>query len=48
MDGIINTAVGIQDIVPLISLLKSNGKLVVIAAPDKAIELPLALLLLGR
>ncbi|OWM66181.1 hypothetical protein CDL15_Pgr013398 [Punica granatum] len=48
MDGIINTAVGIRDLVPLIDLLKSDGKLVMVTAPDKPLDIPAALLLLER
>ncbi|RVW51207.1 putative mannitol dehydrogenase [Vitis vinifera] len=48
MDGIIDTVSAIHPLLPLIGLLKSQGKLVMLGAPDKPFELPAFPLILGR
>ncbi|GLT44175.1 hypothetical protein SLA2020_180890 [Shorea laevis] len=48
MDGIIDTVSAQHPLLPLIGLLKSHGKLVLVGAPTKPLELPSFPLLLGR
>ncbi|XP_062100754.1 probable mannitol dehydrogenase isoform X2 [Humulus lupulus] len=48
MDGIIDTVSAVHPLLPLIGLLKCQGKLVMVGAPDKPLELPVFPLLLGR
>ncbi|GKU98682.1 hypothetical protein SLEP1_g11654 [Rubroshorea leprosula] len=48
MDGIIDTVSAVHPILPLIGLLKPHGKLVMVGAPDKPLELPVFPMLLGR
>ncbi|XP_062100731.1 probable mannitol dehydrogenase [Humulus lupulus] len=48
MDGIIDTVSAFHPLLPLIGLLKSHGKLVMVGAPDKALELPILPLIFGR
>ncbi|KAL5556620.1 hypothetical protein UlMin_038856 [Ulmus minor] len=48
MDGIIDTVSAHHPLLPLIGLLKSHGKLVMVGAPDKPLELPVFPLLMGR
>ncbi|OIV93022.1 hypothetical protein TanjilG_20684 [Lupinus angustifolius] len=48
LDGIIDTVSAIHPLLPLISLLKSHGKLVLVGAPEKPLELPVFPLILGR
>nr|XP_016447937.1 PREDICTED: 8-hydroxygeraniol dehydrogenase-like [Nicotiana tabacum] len=48
LDGIIDTVSAVHPILPLLSLLKSHGKLVMVGAPEKPVELPVFPLLLGR
>ncbi|KAA8546661.1 hypothetical protein F0562_003108 [Nyssa sinensis] len=48
LDGIIDTVSAVHPLLPLISLLKSHGKLVMVGAPDRPLELPVMPLLLGR
>ncbi|KAI5325010.1 hypothetical protein L3X38_034083 [Prunus dulcis] len=48
MDGIIDTVFAVHPILPSIRLLKTNGKLVVLGAPEKPHELPVFPLLMGR
>ncbi|GMH14685.1 hypothetical protein Nepgr_016526 [Nepenthes gracilis] len=48
MDGIIDTVSAFHPLQPLLSLLKSSGKLVMVGAPDKPLELPIFPLLMGR
>ncbi|XP_073526478.1 uncharacterized protein [Phyllobates terribilis] len=48
MDGIIDTVAVEHSLEPLLSLLKTNGKLVVIGLPEKPLELPSFSLLSGR
>lgn len=48
MDGIIDTVSAVHPLLPLIDLLKYNGKLVMVGAPDRPLELPVFPLLLGK
>ncbi|GFS39534.1 cinnamyl alcohol dehydrogenase 7 [Actinidia rufa] len=48
MDGIIDTVSAQHPLLPLIGLLKSHGKLVMVGAPEKPLELPVFPLLMGR
>ncbi|KAL1315697.1 hypothetical protein AAHE18_15G003400 [Arachis hypogaea] len=48
LDGIIDTVSAVHSLVPLIGLLKSHGKLVMVGAPEKPLELPIIPLLMGR
>ncbi|KAF7847755.1 hypothetical protein BT93_L2660 [Corymbia citriodora subsp. variegata] len=48
MDGIIDTVSVVHPILPLIGLLKHNGKLVLVGSPDRPLELPVFPLLSGR
>jgi cinnamyl-alcohol dehydrogenase len=48
MDGIIDTVSATHPLLPFIGLLKSQGKLVMVGAPDKPPELPVFPLLLGK
>ncbi|CAN1227795.1 Probable mannitol dehydrogenase [Linum grandiflorum] len=48
LDGIIDTVSATHSLLPLIGLLKTNGKLILVGAPDKPHELPAFPLLLGR
>lgn len=48
LDGIIDTVSAVHAIAPLINLLKPNGKLVLVGAPEKPLELPVFPLLMGR
>ncbi|KAF5960457.1 hypothetical protein HYC85_001666 [Camellia sinensis] len=48
MDGIIDTVSSIHPVMPLIGLLKTQGKLVMVGAPDKPLELPVFPLLTGK
>ncbi|CAH1416381.1 unnamed protein product [Lactuca virosa] len=48
MDGIIDTVSADHPLVPLIALLKPNGKLVLVGGPTKPYELPAFPLLFGR
>lgn len=47
-DGIIDTVSAFHPIVPIIALLKTNGKLVMVGAPEKPLELLTFPLLMGR
>nr|pir probable cinnamyl-alcohol dehydrogenase (EC 1.1.1.195) - tomato [Solanum lycopersicum] len=47
LDGIIDTVSAIHPLLPLINLLKTHGKLVMVGAPEKPLELPVFPLLLG-
>uniref|UniRef100_A0A0V0GK66 Putative ovule protein n=1 Tax=Solanum chacoense TaxID=4108 RepID=A0A0V0GK66_SOLCH len=40
LDGIIDTVSAVHPIFPLLNLLKTNGKLVMVGAPEKPLELP--------
>nr|WRW51044.1 8-hydroxygeraniol dehydrogenase [Uncaria rhynchophylla] len=48
MDGILDTVSAVHPLLPLISLLKSHGKLVIVGAPDRPLELPVFPMLAGR
>ncbi|XP_039166748.1 probable mannitol dehydrogenase [Eucalyptus grandis] len=48
MDGIIDTVSAILALLPLINLLKINGKLVMVGAPEKLLELLAFPLLMGK
>lgn len=48
MDGIIDTVSAVHPLMPLIGLLKSQGKLVLLGAPEKPLELPAFPLLTGE
>jgi len=48
MDGIIDTVSAMHPLLPLIGLLKLQGKLVMVGAPEKPLELPVFPLLMGR
>ena len=40
MDGIIDTVSASHPLLPLMALLKTDGKLVMVGAPPKPLELP--------
>ncbi|PKI61458.1 hypothetical protein CRG98_018141 [Punica granatum] len=48
MDGIIDTVSAVHPLLPLLALVKNDGKLVMVGAPDKPLELPAFPLLMGR
>ncbi|GMJ04007.1 elicitor-activated gene 3-2, CINNAMYL-ALCOHOL DEHYDROGENASE B2 [Hibiscus trionum] len=48
LDGIIDTVSAEHPLLPLLGLLKSNEKLVLVGAPEKPLELPIFPLLQGR
>ncbi|KAJ0026372.1 hypothetical protein Pint_06970 [Pistacia integerrima] len=48
IDGIIDTVSAVHPLLPLLSLLKSSGKLIMVGAPEKPLELPIFPLLMGR
>ncbi|KAK8321498.1 hypothetical protein V6Z11_A12G104000 [Gossypium hirsutum] len=48
LDGIIDTVSAQHPLFPLLGLLKSHGKLVLVGAPEKPLELPVFPLLQGR
>uniref|UniRef100_A0A5B7CC31 Putative mannitol dehydrogenase isoform X2 n=1 Tax=Davidia involucrata TaxID=16924 RepID=A0A5B7CC31_DAVIN len=48
MDGILDTVSAVHPILPLLSLLKNHGKLIMLGAPAKPLELPVFPLLMGR
>ncbi|KAJ0039719.1 hypothetical protein Pint_27730 [Pistacia integerrima] len=48
MDGIIDTVSAPHPVLPLIGLIKSNGKIVLVGAPEKPVELPVFPLIGGR
>ncbi|XP_074563086.1 putative mannitol dehydrogenase [Curcuma longa] len=47
MDGIINTVSAFHDIVPLLSLLKTHGTMVMVGAPEKPLQVPIFCLIGG-
>jgi cinnamyl-alcohol dehydrogenase len=47
MDGIIDTVSTMHPLFPLIGLLKTQGKLVLVGAPEKPLELPVFPLIMG-
>ncbi|XP_027178562.1 8-hydroxygeraniol dehydrogenase-like [Coffea eugenioides] len=48
LDGIIDTVSAFHPVMPLISLLKPHGKLIVVGAPNKPLEVEIIPLLTGR
>ncbi|KAA8531460.1 hypothetical protein F0562_006187 [Nyssa sinensis] len=48
LDGIIDTVSAPHPLLPLIGLLKTHGKIVLVGAPEKPLELPVMPLLMGR
>ncbi|XP_030497099.2 probable mannitol dehydrogenase [Cannabis sativa] len=48
LDGIIDTVSAVHSLLPFIGLLKCHGKLVMVGAPNKPLELPVFPLLMGR
>ncbi|KAF2293157.1 hypothetical protein GH714_038238 [Hevea brasiliensis] len=48
MDYIIDTVSAAHSLVPLLSLLKANGKLITLGLPNKPLDLPIFPLVLGR
>ncbi|KAA8546670.1 hypothetical protein F0562_003099 [Nyssa sinensis] len=48
LDGILDTVSAVHPILPLLSLLKNHGKLIMLGAPAKPLELPVFPLLMGR
>lgn len=48
MDYIIDTVSAVHTVEPLVNLLKLNGKLVFVGAPEKPLDLPVLPLLFGR
>ncbi|XP_077253788.1 cinnamyl alcohol dehydrogenase 2-like [Tasmannia lanceolata] len=48
MDGIIDTVAAVHPLMPLLTLLKSHGKLILIGATPTPLELPVFPLLMGR
>ena len=47
MDGIIDTVFAVHSLLPLLGLLKSHGKLIMVAAQNKPLELPVYALMSG-
>ena len=48
MDGIIDTVSAVHPLMPLLFLLKAQGKMIMVGAPDKPLELPAFSLIMGR
>ncbi|KAL2498969.1 putative cinnamyl alcohol dehydrogenase 9 [Abeliophyllum distichum] len=48
LDGIIDTVSASHPLLPLISLLKPHGKMVLVGAPEKPLELPVFPMIIGR
>ncbi|KAE8706317.1 putative mannitol dehydrogenase [Hibiscus syriacus] len=48
LDGIIDTVSASHPVMPLLGLLKSHGKLIMLGAPSKPLEIPVFSLLAGR
>lgn len=48
LDGIIDTVSAVHALLPLIGLLKSHGKLVMVGAPEKPLEIHMFPLLMGK
>jgi D-arabinose 1-dehydrogenase-like Zn-dependent alcohol dehydrogenase len=48
LDDIIDTVPAVHPLLPLIGLLKSHGKLVIVGGPEKPLELPVFPLLMGK
>ena len=47
MDGIIDTVSAVHPLFPLLSLLKYNGKMIMVGLPEKPLELPIFPLVSG-
>lgn len=48
MDGILDTVSANHPVVPLLGLLKTDGKLIMVGLPDKPMEVPAFPLVLGE
>lgn len=48
MDGIIDTVSANHPVVPLLGLLKADGKLIMVGLPEKPLEVPAFPLVLGE
>ena len=48
MDGIIDTVSAVHPLLPLLGLLKTDGKLVMVGLPDKPLEMPVFPLVTGK
>lgn len=48
MDGVLDTVSASHPIMPLVGLLKSHGKLILLGLPEKPIELPVFPLIAGK
>ncbi|KAL3621765.1 Geraniol dehydrogenase 1 [Castilleja foliolosa] len=48
LDGIIDTVSAVHPIVPLVTLLKPHGKLILVGAPEKPLELHALPMIMGR
>lgn len=48
MDGILDTVSANHPVLPLIGLLKTNGKFIVLGAAEKPLELPVFPLVMGE
>ncbi|XP_058187440.1 8-hydroxygeraniol dehydrogenase-like isoform X3 [Rhododendron vialii] len=48
LDGIIDTVSAVHALVPLLFLLKYHGKIIMVGAPNKPLELPVFPLIIGR
>ena len=48
LDGIIDTVSAAHPVLPLIGLLKSHGKLIMVGVPEKPLELPIFALITGK
>ncbi len=48
MNGIIDTVSAVHPIMPLINLVKAQGKVIMVGAPNKPVELHTVALLMGK
>ncbi|MFX9845023.1 zinc-binding dehydrogenase, partial [Acinetobacter baumannii] len=48
LDGIINTVSAVHSVQPLVGLLKPHGKMVMVGAPEKPLDLPVFPMIVGR
>ena len=48
LDGIIDTVSAAHALMPLVNLLRSHGKLIMVGAPERPLELPVFPLLVGK
>ncbi|KAM7519785.1 hypothetical protein LguiB_018747 [Lonicera macranthoides] len=48
LDAILDTVSAVHPLLPLVNLIKAHGKLILVGAPDKPLELPVFPLLMGR